>query len=118
MKPLLLGPVPQVWRSSWTAVSCKTTCSISEKHIPLLAEQGWHASQQAGAPGWSVRRNAAAVLLLRLRPIGLALCGRSHPASARRGMLFLLPFLFSNVLEAALDLGFFSDFLSVVILPA
>src|SRR5437763_769025 len=102
MKPLLLEPVPQVWRSSWTAVSCKTTCSISEKHIPLLAEEGWHASQQAGAPGWSVRRNVAAVLLLRLRPIGLA----------------LLPLLFSNVLEAALDLGFFSDFLSVVILPA
>src|SRR2546430_16596557 len=102
MKPLPLGPVPQVWRSSWTAVSCKTTCSISEKHTPLLAVEGWRASQQAGAPGWSVRRNAAAVLLLRLRPVGIA----------------LLPLLFSNVLEAALDLSFFSHFLGVGRLPA
>ena len=25
------------------------------QHIPLLAEEGWRDSQQAGAPGWSIR---------------------------------------------------------------
>src|SRR2546427_8282656 len=44
-----------------------------EEGIPLLAEgngaeEGWSA-----APGWSVRRDFSAGLLLRLRPIGLAL---------------------------------------------
>src|SRR5438132_11237323 len=49
--------------------------------IPLLAEEGWRA-----APGWSDRRSVSAELLLRLRPIGLALrallCeeGSGHPA--------------------------------------
>src|SRR5213593_2382232 len=51
--------------------------------IPLLAEE-WRDSAKADAPGWSVRRNVSAALLLRLRPIGLAL--RATP-SARRGMV-------------------------------
>src|SRR5207249_10614882 len=74
--------------------------------IPLLAEEGWRDSQQAGAPGWreararqgeasiGVRPKCLAGLLLRLRPIGLALratpvcaCAslrRIHSSTARR----------------------------------
>ena len=55
------------------------------ERIPLLAE-GWRDSLiEAGAPGWSVRRNVTPVRPPRLRrqPAG---CRRSHPSSARRGM--------------------------------
>src|SRR5438132_793239 len=38
--------------------------------IPLLAEEGWRV-----APGWSVRPKCVPGLLLRLRPIALALRG-------------------------------------------
>src|SRR5437773_2500230 len=48
---------------------------------PLLAEEGWRDSPKADAPGWSVRRNVSAALLLRLRPIGLAL--RATPSAPR-----------------------------------
>ena len=51
-----------------------------EGTIPLLAEEGWRDSLiEAGAPGWSARRNVSAELLLRLRPIGLAL--RATPSA-------------------------------------
>ena len=59
---------------------------MSER-IPLLAEEEWRDSLiEAGAPGWSVRRNVcldlttpsapalhSARLFFRLRPVGLAL---------------------------------------------
>src|SRR5438093_11708684 len=71
--------------------------------IPLLAEEGWRDSLiEAGAPGWSVRTERfaelttpsatslrSAQLLLRLRPIGLALrallCEEGNDALAGSG---------------------------------
>src|SRR5438034_7351823 len=59
----------------------------NHRSIPLLAEEGWRK-----APGWSGRPKRVAGLLLRLRPVGLALratpSARSarHPSSARRGI--------------------------------
>src|SRR5437899_9028728 len=60
--------------------------------IPLLAEEGWRDTLiEAGAPGWreararqgeasiEARRSVSAGLLLRLRPIGLAL--RATPSA-------------------------------------
>src|SRR5436190_5814650 len=64
-------------------------------NIPLLAEEGWRdsrreararqgeASRKAEAPGWSVRPKRFAELLLRLRPIGLALRATPSAPAAR-----------------------------------
>ena len=55
-----------------------------EGTIPLLAEEGWRDSLiEDGAPGWSARRYCSADLLLRLRPIGLAL--RATPSALSLG---------------------------------
>src|SRR2546427_12789324 len=64
-----------------------------QKSIPLLAEEGWRDSLiEADAPGWSVRRNISADLLLRLRPVGLAL--RAPPsAQPALGWPRILPLL-------------------------
>src|SRR2546422_2952053 len=51
------------------------------KSIPLLAKERWRDSLiEAGAPGWSGRLKRFAEVLLRLRPIGLAL--RATPVCA------------------------------------
>ena len=70
-------------------------------YIPLLTKEVWRE-----APGWSLTNNERCErpprlrLLLRLRPTGLALRGRSHPSFVRRGLVFcpdLLAHTFQNL---------------------
>src|SRR6266571_3665288 len=73
--------------------------------IPLLREEGWRA-----APGWSVWPERLAELLLRLRPIGLALRATPSAPSLRSAHPRLLSeegnrfgtFLLSSVLKCLL----------------
>ena len=55
------------------------------KRIPLLAEEGWRE-----APGWSVWSERFAGLLLRLRPVGLALRATPPAPSLRSAQLLLM----------------------------
>src|SRR2546428_13470151 len=75
------------WRSaaSETGVAAISRDSSSLLIIPLLREGGWRA-----APGWSVWPERFAELLLRLRPIGLALRATQSAPSLRSAYPFCL----------------------------
>ena len=67
-------------RESLLIVKKKVLANEVGFQIPLLAEEGWRDSLiEAVAPGWSVRPKRFAGVLLRLRPIGLAL--RATPSA-------------------------------------
>src|SRR5207247_4306243 len=53
------------------------------KYVDALAEEGWRNSQQAGAPGWSVRHKVSADPTT---PSAPGCARRILPSSARRGI--------------------------------
>src|SRR5438094_3417350 len=73
--------------SLYAAAAISTSLEISPRVLqwnsnPLLAEEGWRE-----APGWSVRPKRFAGLLLRLRPVGLALRATPSAPSAHPPLL-------------------------------